>query len=201
MANTNAPFGLKQIGLNGSPVTNFALTTLKNGILSSNSTAIFNGDLVKRLSTGYMAVWTAGTAVSQAYGVFAGCRFYSPSAAQPKFSPYWPGTDAASGTVDAQVIPGILSPPPLFVVQTDAMGITLADIGANADLVVGTGSTTTGFSTGYLDVSTLAATATLPLTIMDLWANRMGANIGPGTQAGAYNWAVVALNVDQVTGI
>lgn len=211
MANTNAPFGLRQIGLNGGPVTNFAMQERRNAILYSNTTAIYTGDLIKMQNSGYMAQWSAGTAVSQCWGVFAGCRYYSNSQQTTTPNKYWPGTDAASGTVLAQYIPAILSPAPLFVIQTDSTGITVADIGANADIVVGTGSTTTGFSGSYLDVSTLATTATLPLRIVDLWANvAMGgpvegagssSSLVPGTQAGAYNWAVVALNVTGSTGI
>jgi len=210
MANTNAPFGLRQIGLNGSPTTNFSMAELRNGISSANATAIYTGDLIKMLSTGFVAQWTAGTAASQAWGIFSGCRYVSNSQQMPVPNKYWPGTDAASGSVLLQYIPGILSPAPLFVIQTDATGITSADIGANADIVVGTGSTTSGMSGSYLDVSTLATTATLPLRIVDLWANRaMGGNetagVGsallPGTQAGAYNYAVVALNVSSSTGI
>lgn len=210
MANTNAPFGLRFLGLNGSPVTNASNAELRNGILYSNGTAIYTGDLIKMQNSGYVAQWSAGTAISQCWGVFAGCRYYSNSQQTVVPNKYWPGTDAASGTVLLQYIPGILSPSALFVIQTDSTGITQADIGANADIVVGTGSTANGQSGSYLDVSTLAATATLPLRIVDLWANRaMGGNetaggsstLLPGTQAGAYNWAVVALNVSGSTGI
>lgn len=211
MANTNAPFGLRFVGLNGGGVTNSSMQERRNAILSTNNTAIYTGDLVKMQSTGYLAQWSAGTAVSQCWGVFAGCRYASNSQQTVVPQKYWPGTDAASGSILAQFIPAILSPAPLFVIQTDSTGITLADIGANADVVVGTGSATTGFSGSYLDVSTLAGTATLPLRIVDLWANWTsgnnpegaggGSTLMPGTQAGAYNWAVVALNVTGSTGI
>lgn len=210
MANTNQPFGLRFIGLSGGGVSNASNQERRNGILYTNTTAIYTGDLIKMQSTGYLAQWSAGTAVSQCWGVFAGCRYASNSQQTTVPQKYWPGTDAAAGTVLAQYIPAILSPAPLFVIQTDATGITLADIGANADIVVGTGSATTGFSASYLDVSTLAATATLPLRIVDLWANwsmggnesaGVGSTLAPGTQAGAYNWAVVALNVTGSTGI
>lgn len=211
MANTNAPFGLRFIGLSGGGVTNASLQERRNGILYSNSTAIYTGDLIKMQSTGYLAQWTATTAVSQCWGVFAGCRYASNSQQTVVPQKYWPGTDAASGTVLAQFVPAAMSPPPLFVIQTDATGITVADIGANADIVVGSGSATTGFSGSYLDTGTLAGTATLPLRIIDLWANWVsgnnpegaggGSSLQPGTQAGAYNWAVVAINTTGATGI
>jgi hypothetical protein len=211
MANTNSPFGLRFIGLMGSPVTNAALMESRNAILYSNTGAIFTGDLVRRSANGYLYAWVAATGVSQCVGVFRGCRYAS--AAQQTIVPnkYWPGSDGASGTVLAQYIPAKLAPPPLFVIQTDATGITVADIGANADIVVGSGSTSTGFSASYLDTTTLNTTNTLPLTIVDLWANySMGnapesagssSSLAPGTQAGAYNWAVVAINSMSTTGI
>ena len=211
MANSNSPFGLRFIGLNGGGVTNSSNQERRNAILSTNNTAIYTGDLIKMQSTGYLAQWTASTAVSQCWGVFAGCKYTSNSQQTVVPQKYWPGTDAASGSISAQYIPGILSPSPLFIIQTDSTGITLADIGANADIVVGTGSTLTGMSGSYLDVSTLNTTATLPLRIIDLWTNwSMGnspsgagtsSTLAPGTQAGAYNWAVVALNVTGSTGI
>lgn len=204
MPNTNAPFGLRFIGLNGSPPTNAALRERRNAIISSNSTAIYTGDLVRQSANGYWYQWTATTASYLMVGVFAGCRYASSSQQTIVPQKYWPGTDAASGTVSAQVVPAALAPSPLFVIQTDATGITLADIGANADLAVGTGSTTTGFSGSYLDVTTLTTATTAPLRIVDLWSNYSMGNwpeaaggssaFAPGTQTGAYNWAVVALN-------
>lgn len=199
MANTNAPFGLRPLMAGGSAPTGFANQTRRNGILYSNGTAIYSGDLVKFLDTGYLGQWTATTAVSQAAGVFVGCRRFSTSQNTDYYSPYWPGNDAASGTVDAFLIPLSQAPSMLFVIQTDATGITQAAIGANADIAVGTGNTTTGFSGSYLDVSTLGTEATKPLRIVDLWSNYCP--VGPGTQTGAYNWAVVSVNSTGQTGL
>lgn len=214
MANQNSPFGLRPIGPAGGGPYNANLQERRNGILYSNATAIYTGDLVKMQNTGYMAQWTATTAVSQCWGVFRGCRYFSNSQQTIVPQKYWPGTDAASGTVLAQFIPAALAPLQYYVIQTDSTGITLADIGANADIVVGTGSTLTGFSGSYLDTGTLNTTATLPLRIIDLWANWVttmagggtegagaGSTLAPGTQAGAYNWAVVAINSTGTTGI
>lgn len=214
MANTNNPFGLRQLGLNGSSATPTAgQVTLRNAITNTNSTKIFFGDLIKMQTTGLVAQWTATTAVSQCWGVFLGCRYYSTSQNNILYSPYWVATtDASQGTIDAQFLPAILSPPGLFAIQTDATGITSGNIGLNADVVVGTGSTTGAcYSGSYLDTTTLCTTSTLPLRIVDMWVNYMGTTVTstgisaagafPGTATGAYNWAVVALNVQQSTGI
>jgi hypothetical protein len=211
MANTNSPFGLRYLGLNGAPATNSSMQERRNGILYSNSTAIYTGDLIQQSADGYLYQYASGQANYLVYGVFAGCRYASNSQQTVVPQKYWPGTDAASGSVLAQWTPAQLTAPPLFVIQTDATGITLADIGANCDVVVGTGSTTTGFSGAYLDTTTLSTLLTYPLRVVDLWVNYvMGNNpegagssssLVQGTQSGAYNWAVVAINTIGGRGI
>lgn len=211
MANTSAPFGLRYIGQMGAPPTNSSMFELRNGILSTNTTPIYTGDLIFMSSNGYLYQWTATTAGYLCYGVFGGCRYASSSQQTTVPQKYWPGTDAASGSVLAQYVPGALTGPALFVIQTDATGITVADRGANADIIVGTGSTLTGMSGAYLDTTSIATNVTRPLRIIDTWANySMGNNpegaggsssLAPGTQAGAYNWAVVALNTMGQQGV
>lgn len=201
MPNTNAPFGLHMLGLNGGAAAP-TFSQIPAKIASNNTTAIYQGDPVRMLSTGYIAQWTAGTAVSQLWGVFVGCQYLA-AGGNWRFSPYWPGGgNSGSGDIIAFVTPVILTPAPLFVIQTDATGITQAAVGANADVVIGTGNALTGQSGAYLDVSTLATTATLPFRVVSLWSpSVMGTNVGPGTDSGAYNWAVVAANVSGSTGI
>ena len=205
MANVNAPYGLRQIGMAGSPPQNSALQERRNAILSTDTTAIYTGDLVRQSANGYWVQWTATTPANLCVGVFAGCRYASNSQQTTVPQKYWPGTDALAGTILAQVTPN--SGGPLFVIQTDSTGITLAEIGLNFDIAVGTGSALTGRSGAYLDVSTSTTATTAPLNLVDLWSNySMGNNpegagspstLAPGTQAGAYNWAVVRLNVNQ----
>ena len=209
MANTNAPYGLRYMGQMGAPPTNSSLFELRNGILSTNTTPIYTGDLIFMSSNGYLYQWTATTAAYLCWGVFGGCRYASTSQQTPVPQKYWPGTDAASGSVLAQFVPGALSGAALFVIQTDATGITVADRGMNADIVVGPGAN--GFSGAYLDTTTIATNVTRPLRIIDTWANySMGnspegaggsSSLAPGTQAGAYNWAVVALNTMGQQGV
>lgn len=204
MANSNSPYGLRFIGYKGSPPTNSAIRERRNGILSTGTTAIYTGDLIKKSADGYLYQWTSGSASYLLQGVFAGCRYASSSQATVVPSKYYPGTDAASGSILAQYEDASLAPSALYIIQTDATGVALADIGMNFDIVVGSGSTLTGRSGSYLDVASITTATTAPLQLVDLWTNwSMGNNptgagtsstLAPGTQAGAYNWAVVAIN-------
>ncbi len=211
MANTNAPFGLRFVGMKGSPPTNSALRERRNGILSTNTTAIYTGDLIKKSADGYLYQWTSGSSAYLVQGVFAGCRYSSSSQQTPVPSKYYPGTDAASGSILAQYEESSLAPSALYVIQTDSTGVVLADIGMNFDVIVGTGSALTGRSGTYLDVGSITTAVTAPLQLVDLWVNwSMGnspegagtsSTLAAGTQAGAYNWAVVAINTFGSQGI
>lgn len=190
MANTLAPFGFRQIGVTGGVSPTFGLITRQ--VAYNDTTKIYQNDPVKSLSTGYVAQWTAGTEVSQLAGVFVGCNYVSTAQGKTVWSNYWPGADVASGViVTAYLVPCNLSVAPVFLVQSSGTAITLADIGANADVSVGTGSTYTFQSGATLDQATLAATATLPFRVMDVY---QGVGNGSDT-ATSYNWVVVAANV------
>lgn len=190
MANTLAPFGFRHTGITNGASPTFGLITRQ--VAYNDTTKIYLGDPVKSLSTGYVAQWTAGTAVSQLAGVFNGCSYLSTARGSYVWSPYWPGSDVASGNVvTAYLNPCNLSVAPTFLVQSSGTAITLADIGMNADVAIGTGSTLTGISGATLDQATLATTATLPFRIIDLYA---GVGNGADTTT-SYNWVIVAANV------
>lgn len=181
MANTNAPFGFRQYSGTGSAPT-YEQNVRK--IASNNTTAIFFGDAVIPLSTGYIAQATASTV--QLAGIFAGCKYVSTSQKRTVWSNYWPGSDA-NGDVEAYVID---DPNAKFLVQAGASAITFADIGNNIQLNVGTGNTATGISGMY--VETPASTITLPFKIVGLVEAPPGAN---GTDAAsAYNQIIVQFN-------
>jgi len=181
MANTNAPFGFRQYAGNGSAPT-YEQNTRK--IASNNTTAIFFGDAVIPLNTGYIAQATASTV--QLAGIFAGCKYTSTSQKRTVWSNYWPGSDA-TGDVEAYVID---DPNAKFVVQAGASAVTFADIGANIQLNVGTGNTATGISGMF--VESPAGTATLPFKVVGLVESPPGAN---GTDAtSAYNLVIVQFN-------
>ena len=201
MSNTFAPQGAIPVaGADGAAPTYGMVTRL---IAYNDTTKIYRGDLVKSLSTGYVAQWTAATAVSQAAGVFWGCKYYSLSQKTMTWSPYWPGADVATdAVVTAYLIPVATAVPPKFYIQTSnssttAVAVTLADVGQNADVAMGTGSTASGMSGMYLDINTFNTTSTLPFRIVGL-----GPTAGNGSDAAsAYNIVTVQANIYQETGI
>lgn len=199
MANSNSPFGFRWLGLNGgSASATDALIT--RAVASNDSTAIGKGDPVKNLVTGYVAQWTASTAVSQLAGIFVGCKYYNTALQRVVWSPYWPGS-GATGDVEVYLTPCINSPAPSFVVQATSTPFTFVDIGANCDVDLGTVNTMTGQSGATLNRSTIGTTATLPFRVTAMWS-QFGASGSIGTDTTAsYDWVVVAANTDQATGL
>ena len=181
MANTNAPFGFRQYrGLGYAPTYEQVVMRIK----SDNTTAIFFGDAVIPLSTGYIAQATASTV--QLAGIFVGCKYTSISQKRTVWSNYWPGSDA-NGDIEAYVVN---DPNARFVVQAGGTAIGIADINANIQLNVGTGNTATGISGMYVENPN--TTDTLPFRIVGLVQDPPGAN---GTDiSSAYNQVIVAFN-------
>jgi hypothetical protein len=203
MANTFAPFGLVPFGGADGAAPTYGLGFLPRLIAYDNSTKIFHGDPVKQLDTGYVAQWTAATAVSQLAGIFQGVQYYSVSTKQPYFNNYWPGADVATNaTIKAQVVPINTAVPPIFLVQTGnsvttAVNVGQAAVGQNADVALGTGNTNTGMSGAYLDINTFGTTATLPFRIIGIYD---GPNYN-NDPTSANNWVIVQANIYQETGI
>lgn len=192
MANTNAPFGFRQYRGGGSAPTYEQVVMT---IASNNTTAIYFGDPVVPLATGYIAQASSNSV--QVAGIFVGCKYLSTSQKRTVWSNYWPGSDA-NGDIEAYVVN---DPNARFVAQGDATGIAFADINANIGFAIGTGNSATGISGAYLDTSTLNTTNTLPFRVVALVQSPPGS---AGTDSGAYNWAVVAFNnvsTKQLTGI
>lgn len=184
MPNTSAPFGFRRMAGKGS-VPTFEQSVRR--IASANATAIFFGDAVIPLTTGYIGQATASTVRME--GVFAGCKYVSTSQKRTVWSNYWPGSDA-NGDVEAYVID---DPNAQFVVQvTGASPVAFANIGEYINLAVGTGSTATGVSGMSVDVATLGTTVTLPFQIKGLVQDPPGAN---GTDiAATFNHVIVGFN-------
>lgn len=213
MANTNVPYGLLPVtSATGAP-SNYEMG---NGWVAYNDTTkIYRGDPIKKLATGFMSAWTAGTAVSQLAGIFWGCEYLSVSQGKKVFSQFWPGADVAStaqSSITISYIPCNLAIPGTFRAQSDATGVAFANIGLTIDVAMGTGTAINGQSGAYLDVTTMGTAATLPFRIVGLYGGGLGAGglggIQPGTAGpysgsatGAYNWVIVAANNFGSTGI
>lgn len=189
MANTNAPFGFRQIKGTGSAPT-FELTTMY--IASNNATAIFYGDAVVPVTgsaTGYIKQATASTVALA--GVFYGCKYLSTSQKRTVWSNYWPGSDA-NGDVEAYVCN---DPNAQFLVQAGSTNVGFSKVGQNIQLNVGTGTTANGISGMY--VESPATTATLPFRVVAI-PGAAGSNTTvnptvPDPTLG-YNWVIVQFN-------
>lgn len=171
MANVDKAFGLRPLGnLSASG----SQKQFGYEIADNQAGAIFQGDLVT-LKDGYILQFNPASH-SAAVGVFNGCNYVDPTTGKPTFSNYYPGSvNITQGKIVADVID---DPNQLFIIQNDGTS-AVANYGKNADIVVGTGSTTTGVSANELDTSSIATTAALNLKIVGLWdvpGNAVGAN-------------------------
>lgn len=145
MANDNKPYGARPVRhLTGAPYNGQANEYY---IPSTDSTATFVGDFVKLAGscaadgTPTIAQAAAGDAL---LGVVVGFR---PDPTNLTLSYRAASTNRYALVAD--------SPDIIFEIQEDSAGAALvaADVGANGDIVVGTGSTTTGASAMQLDSS------------------------------------------------
>lgn len=167
------PYGLKPINLIGGQV--YAGSTRLLPITTSAvnyNTAIFFGDIVKQVNTGTIEVEGGTSTVSNqgVIGIFMGCTFTNPVTKQKTFSQYWPGY--ASGVTDAQAYV-VDDPDVLFKMAAVSSGTTIAFygqtvVGTNAALIQNSGSTTTGDSAVALNGASFAATASLPIRVIDV---------------------------------
>jgi hypothetical protein len=187
MANTNAPFGFRQYAGTGSTPTYEQVTAL---IASNYTTPIYFGDPVYPLNTGYIAGSSVSPGTVQIAGIFVGCTYLSVSQKRTVWSNYWPGSDN-NGDVTAYIVN---DPNAKFLAQvggSSSTGLTIADVGANVQFSFGTGNSANGISGAYIVFDSGAVTATLPFRVVGIVTSPPGA---PGTEAGAYNYAVVAFN-------
>ena len=172
----SAPYGFRPINrLDG---VAYAGATRTYKIASTYNTAIFNGDLVVLVTGGTIEKFT-GTASGFPVGVFMGCN-YTSSQGQPLQAQYYPGTSVTNAS--AMVV---IDPTALFqVVATTALSAVssgaLASIGANVEVVTGTGDATTGNSGMSILAGSEAGTAAFPIRVVDVvYATATGADTFP----------------------
>lgn len=165
MATQLAPFGLRPSKSRLGLAPNYKLTQRR--IKSGYATAIGFGDLVALGSSGnagYVTRYAAnGTHV---LGVFAGLAPFFDTSLQQIIGGRrnYLGTENPTGDITCFIID---DPDAVFEIQVSGGPVTIANIGQNADVVVGSPDST-GISGTALDYSTVANTATLPLRIMGI---------------------------------
>lgn len=161
MANANTPFGLRPVRhRNGAPYNGAAR---KYYVPASDGTALYLGDPVivnGSADADGVPGCIRATAAGGNYitGVVVGVML------ETQASTIYRAASTARYVLVAD------DPDLLFEIQEDAVGgaLAAADIGLNADLVAGTGSTYTGQSGFQLDTSTKATTNTLQLRILEV---------------------------------
>jgi len=186
MANTQAPFGFQLAGFLDGRTGSLGQSTRL--IANGDSNAVYSGDPVTSLNTGYVTRSTAGT--TQIAGIFIGCEYLNTALGRVVWSPSWPGS-GATGDVTAYVI---TDPQATFKVQAggSTTAIGLSNIANNANFALGTPNTLSGQSGAYLDQTTINTTSTLPFRIIGLVTAPPGAN-GTDTTTG-YNNVIVTFN-------
>lgn len=184
MANTNAPNGFVPVRRQDGAAWTGNQTSL--AIAYNYGTAIYRGDPVLQLNTGFVARGAAGNTAGTLIGIFMGCRYISSANNNPIYSNYWPGSgNLGTANVEAFVV---TDPSVVFEVQALAGPVTFADIGQNADFDLGTGNTLSGISGATL--TGLGTTNTLPFRVIGF-----AQGVGPGTDiATAYNKVEVIWN-------
>lgn len=178
MANTSKINGFRPVKhVTGAPYNGQANIY---GVASGDSTALFVGDVVKLAADGnaagiqYVTAHAAGTAGTgqPALGVVVGII-------NTKLDPVDGRMSAGSISLDTPVYrPGSVeqyvlvadSPDLIFEVEATAAGsaysFAVADIGQNANIFAGSGSTSTGNSAHSLNMSDKGTAATLPFKIV-----------------------------------
>lgn len=151
MPNVNSAYGLiaKKHAYGG------VIRSNEYQIAAALASNIFRGSAVIPVGTNKrIDVAAAG---NRLIGVFAGCQFQDASG-DVKFSPRWAsGQTLKTGSIAyAEVYD---DPDLIFSVQVDdTAGLVAADVGAFADIVIGTGVAATGQSADQLDQSTITTT-------------------------------------------
>ena len=167
MSSTSAPFGLRPVGTLGGEYTG---GFRQYPILSSYSTRICMGDIVKLVDGGSTTTIEkdTGTSAATPIGIFLGCRFIDVSTSQLTFSQQWSGAAHTEGMAYVADDPNIL-----FALQADGT-VNDDDLGANVELDQTASRATFGISRVSLDISTTATTASLPVRIVDFLGGHDG---------------------------
>jgi hypothetical protein len=186
-----APFGFSQRqGLGSAPT--YENYEFGNGGIDYNTAAIYFGDPVERVGSGdgtiQQAPGGAGASTVPLAGIFIGCKYLSTAQKRTVWGNYWPGSDVTSANQSSISAWVINDPHAQFLVQSDATGVTQAQLGGNIDFAIGTGTPANGIS-GASILHTAVVTSGYPFRLQSLVT---GINPQGVIQAtGAYNYAIV----------
>ena len=171
MANTDAAFGMRPIGMiGGAP---FSGGQSRYRIAANYGTSIFQGDMVAQVTGGTVEVHADGGTVP-IVGVFNGCRYTDPTTKKETFSNFYPASTNASD-IEAFIID---DPDVVYEIQADA-AFPIADLFGNFDIVyTSAGSTVTGISGAELDVTTGATNTNLPIKAIDISQDPENSDVG-----------------------
>ena len=176
MPNVVEKYGLRPVRqLNGSPFIN---AQNRYRIASSNTTAIFQGDLVTPLTSGNITRMVANTS-NVTVGVFNGCFYTDPTTQKPTFKNYYPGTIAASDII-AFVVD---APDTVYEIKADATFV-VADLFKNYQMTDVTGNTATGISQVQLDVSESGTTGTYVVQAIDITQDPFNSDVAAASNVG-----------------
>ena len=176
MPNVLERFGLRPSRqLNGSPFIN---AQNRYRISSGNSTAIFQGDLVKPLASGTISRYVANTS-DTVVGVFNGCFYTDPTTQKPTFSNFYPTSTNASD-ITAFVID---APDTVFEINANAV-FAVADLFQNYSINNVTGSTQTGISLVQLDVANSGTAGTFVVQAIDISQDAFNSDVNVSSNVG-----------------
>lgn len=166
MTNPTTGFGLQfSRRLDGAALSGQLIT---RRLAYNESSLIGNGDLVEALADGYVEAYTAGDSAAVLGGVFRGCKYLNPSLGHSMWYPNWSAPTLPSTTIVECYIE--CDPNIIYTIRSDgSAALTIAGIGANFEVTVGTPNSLTGMSTTVLLASSVATTATLPLKMVGLY--------------------------------
>ena len=176
MPNVVEKYGLRPSRqLNGSPFIN---AQNRYRIAANNTTAIFQGDLVKPLTSGTISRAVANTS-DAVVGVFNGCFYTDPTTQKPTFLNYYPGSVNASDII-AMVIDG---PDTVYEVKANATFV-VADLFRNYSITNETGSTQTGISKVTLNVSESGTAGTFVVQAIDISQDVFNSDVNASSNVG-----------------
>lgn len=161
MSTTATPMGLRPVGLKGGRPFVGAFKQVK--IASGLAVNIFNGDVVKILSTGTIDKETGTTTVTAnaVMGVFMGCTYTDPNLGYKVHRSYWPTGTAASDAM------AYVCDDPDVVYQIQASGsLAQTALGNNIGFVQNAGSTIFGKSRVSADHTSIGTGTGLPMKIV-----------------------------------